>query len=61
MGKELDVRCLHEAAERMSRQCRYVIEDALYEWELGEVEREFRDVILEGLRQLMQIERGSHE
>lgn len=45
MGAE----ALHEAAKRMARLCRHVVEDALYEWELGEVEREFFEVILAGM------------
>jgi hypothetical protein len=35
--------------KRIARKCRHVIEDALYEWELGEVEREFFEVILAGM------------
>jgi hypothetical protein len=53
VSKELDVRCLHLTAKRMSRSCRHVIEDALFEWELGEVEREFCEIILGQLKQLL--------
>jgi hypothetical protein len=49
--EERESRCLHEAAERMTRQCRHVVEDILLGWEVAEVEREFREIIVRGLKQ----------
>lgn len=43
---------IEEAAREMAERCREVIEDALMHWELGDVEREFRNVILQGLMRL---------
>ena len=46
---ERDSRCL-PAARRISRRCRHIVEDALFGWEIAEVEREFVRVILEELQ-----------
>ena len=53
-----DVR-LHVAAHRIARACTVVVEPVLYEWERGDVEREFEAVILAGLEELRR-ETGLH-
>jgi hypothetical protein len=46
-----DHQCLRVLAQRMARACRHVIEDVLYEWEVKNVEQEFFELILEGLKE----------
>jgi hypothetical protein len=43
---------LHDAASRMARQLVQVIEGVLYQWEVGDAEDEFFEVILAGLTEL---------
>lgn len=45
-------RKLHEAALRMARRCRFIIQACLREEEWRDADREFYTVILEGLTDL---------
>ena len=47
-----DARCLHEAAQRMARQCRHIVQGCLREEEWRDADAEFYAVILEELKQL---------
>jgi hypothetical protein len=43
---------LHDAAQRIARACRFVVEPVLYQWECGDVEQEFLAVVLAGLEEI---------
>jgi hypothetical protein len=53
VSKVLDARYLDEAAQRMARCCRHVIQAVLREEEWGDADEEFRRVILKGLEELI--------
>lgn len=53
-GKEAE--CLQEAAKRMARQCRHIVQGCLREDEWLDADEEFRTVILKGLEELLATE-----
>lgn len=52
MSNETDVRCLHQAAKQMSRQCRHIVQGCLREEEWLDADAEFYAVIMHGLQEL---------
>jgi hypothetical protein len=44
---------LRDAAERIARACRFVVDPLLYEWEKGDCQREMEAVILAGLEEML--------
>ncbi len=49
---------VHEAAIRLARRCRHIVQACLREEEWADADREFYQVIREGLEQFRDRERG---